>query len=160
MKKSLFIKLSLGIVIFATCLYTAFTAYRMRSDATSIKVFEAPKPSKTSWEQVFKSPAPVKIEKLNTGRIQIKKSSLLNLKHPDANDRTGKSIELKILSYLIHHERFGNYLVDAGLDTSIQENLFGNLKDISGEKIIYSQKNEMKAVSQLKQKILFRRLYF
>lgn len=153
-KKNLFIKVSLGIVIFAACIFAVFIAYRIRREAFPVtaKVFEAPKPSNTSWEQVFKSPSPVKIERLNTGIIQIKKSSVPSLKHPDEKGTADESIKLKILSYLIHHERFGNYLVDAGLDTSIQENLYGNLKDISGIEIVYTQKKEMKVASQLKKK--------
>lgn len=153
MKKSLFIKLSLVFILFAACLFAAFTAYQIKRKATpfTAKVFEAPKPSKTSWKMVFQSPAPVKIEKLYTGSVQIKKSSIPDLKH-NSKVTTDGNVELKIFSYLIHHEKFGNYLVDAGLDTSVQENLYGNLKDIFSKEIVYLQKNGMDTASQLKKK--------
>jgi N-acyl homoserine lactone hydrolase len=153
MKKSSFIKLSLTLIIFSACLFAVITVYRTGREAlpVAVKVFEAPKPSKSSWEQVFKNPAPVKVEKLHTGSVQIKKSDIPDLKKYLKDTADGK-IELKIFSYLIHHKRFGNFLVDAGLNSSVPGNLYGNLIDIPGKDIVYIQKKEMDAASQLKKR--------
>jgi glyoxylase-like metal-dependent hydrolase (beta-lactamase superfamily II) len=153
MKKSSIIKLSLLLVIIAAFLFVAYTTYKNQKEAlpVAVKVFEAPKPSKSSWEQVFKSPAPVKVEKLQTGSVQIKKTGKPYSKQ-HSKGTGGRNVEFKIFSYLIHHQRFGNFLIDAGLNSSVRGNLHGNLKDTSGNEIIYIKKKEMDAASQLKKK--------
>ena len=154
MKKSILLKISLGFVIFVVCLFVTLTIYRIRSESLPVTatIFIAPKTESISWEQVFKRSAPIKMERFDTGSVLAKKSGVLNLKHPKAKGMPDELIEFKVFAYLIHHEKFGDYLVDAGLDASIQENPYGNVKGIFGKKIFYSQKKEMDVESRLKKR--------
>jgi N-acyl homoserine lactone hydrolase len=152
MNKNLIIKLSVSIVVIAVCFITVFKVFNLKKESlpANLRNFEALKPSRTSWEQVFKRPSPIRIERLNTGSIITEKFGSYNLKDPGTSEKSGKNLVLKIYSYLIRHDKLGNFLVDAGLNTSIDKKLYGNLKEDSGQKIIYSQKKGMDAASQLK----------
>ncbi len=156
MKKKFFIKIFLWIVIIAVCLFTAFTIYKTKSESLPVaaKVFIAPGASITSWEQVFKKPIHIKMIRLNTGTVRVKKSDMLNLKHPNAAGMADEEIELNVFSYLIQHEKLGNFLVDAGLEESIQKNPYGNIKGIFGKMLSYSQEKGMDVGSVLNKKAI------
>jgi N-acyl homoserine lactone hydrolase len=154
LKKKLFLKVFIFIVIIAALLFAAFSLYIRSSQKlpSAARDFIAPKSGSTSWEQVFKKPAPVKMIRLITGTVKVKRSDMLNLKHPGAAGLADEELRLNVFSYLIQHAKYGNFLVDAGLGASIQKNPYGNVKGVFGKMLLYSQETGMDIVSVLKKK--------
>ncbi len=157
MKKKSVLKLLAGIILIIAILYIVFYLYKNKSESLPVKakLFEAPKSGSASWEQVFKKPGNIKVERINTGGVIVKKSGLINLKHPNSAGTPDEIIEVSVFSYLIKHEKFGYFLVDAGLDASIQKNPYGNAKGILGHMLSYSQKEGMDVSSLLKKRQIY-----
>ncbi len=95
------------------------------------KVFEVPAPSKTTWDDIFSNPSPITSETIDTGGVKVKKSSILNLKSPKVNGLTDEILELRVYSHIIRSKEHGNFLIDAGLHSSVHDNPpYGNLKGL------------------------------
>lgn len=95
------------------------------------KVFEAPASSKATWDDIFNNPSPITSETIDTGGVRVKKSSILNFKSPKANGLTDKILELRVYSHIIRSKKHGNFLIDAGLHSSVHDNPpYGNLKGL------------------------------
>jgi len=161
MKRIEFKKAAFGIVLFVACLFIVLTIYGIKSKTLPVEaeLFICPTSSATSWNQVFEKPASIKMERYDTGTLHAKKSGIINLKHPKAKGMIDEDINSRVFSYLIHHEKFGDYLVDAGLGASIQENPYGNVKGLFGKRIRYSQKKGMDIVSRLKGNVILKGIF-
>jgi N-acyl homoserine lactone hydrolase len=99
-----------------------------------------------TWDEVFSKPAPVSVVAFNTGKIEINR-------YPDnlqnAEDRYKPT---DIPAFWVHHEQFGDILIDTGLDRSFSDNPpFGNypllvkvfLKLIRSDKISQEKGQDM-----------------
>lgn len=86
--------------------------------------------SKESWDQIFSDQSPITLESFVTGNITIPKSMAFNLKHPKAKGIKNDPIEIPVLAHLVRHEKFGDYLIDSGLDTSYQRYPYGIMKGV------------------------------
>lgn len=82
------------------------------------------------WNEVFKNPKTITVKSFITGYVTINKRGALNLEHPKAGNIPDKSLKVPILAHWIHHQEFGDYLIDAGLDHSYYQNPHGNIKGI------------------------------
>ena len=84
--------------------------------------YQIPPQSSTTWDKVFENPVDITVEPLVTA---IAKGNFCQVL--DQNDPNLKHIEdctkpLSILVYLLHHEKRGYILIDAGLDSSFAKN--------------------------------------
>lgn len=154
MKK--WLKALLAVVITAVVLFIAVNIYisRSRQFPVEAKVFEAPETSSSSWEQVLNKPGPVEVEVFDTGGVKARKSKLLNFDNPKAEGLIDEDMDVRVYSYLIHHEKYGYYLVDAGLNASVQKDKYGDLKGLMVKRIAqgYTQQKGQDMVSQLKER--------
>ena len=83
-----------------------------------------------NWEDVFANSRCIKIETLNTGKIKSKISGLLNLKNADAKYISEGEAVIPVLAHLISHEKYGDYLIDTGFDSSFCKESGGNFKGL------------------------------
>lgn len=91
-------------------------------------IFPLPKQTFSNWDEAFANPQEITVEAFETGQLYISNHFFLNMKHPNANGLKKEKITVPVYCYLIRHPAQGNYLVDAGLDRSFQENPHGNIR--------------------------------
>ena len=94
--------------------------------------FPVTKPSYKTWEPVFKNPGSIALKSFVTAVSPLKKQGVLNLNHPKAAAIKNDSLPQKapVLAHWIRHKKFGDYLIDAGLDSSYQKRPYGRYKGI------------------------------
>lgn len=83
-----------------------------------------------NWDEIFKNPGPISVKSFVTGYVVINKRGTLNPDHPNAGNIEDELLKVPILAHWIHHDEFGDYLVDAGLDHSYYNNPQGNIKGL------------------------------
>ncbi|WP_234121562.1 MBL fold metallo-hydrolase [Clostridium hydrogenum] len=83
-----------------------------------------------NWEAVFANPKSIKIETLNTGTIVSKISGIINLNNAKAFQLKDGIVNLPVLAHILQHEKYGNYLIDTGFDSSFTNKIGGNFKGI------------------------------
>jgi len=96
----------------------------------NISNFIVRKSDYNNWESVLKKPRSISIETLNTGRIVCKISGLLNLKNINASEIKDGVVNTPVLAHIIRHEKYGDYLIDTGFDSSFKKEAGGNFKGI------------------------------
>jgi glyoxylase-like metal-dependent hydrolase (beta-lactamase superfamily II) len=87
-----------------------------------------PKQTIKNWNDALLQPGDIQIEVIETGTLHISNRLFLNMNHPNAEGLKKEKLTVPVYCYLIHHSIFGDYLVDAGLDRSFQENTHGNIR--------------------------------
>ena len=94
------------------------------------ELFKVKKGHYTNWDEVFKNPSPITVKSFITGYVMINKRGTLNPEHPNAGNVEDELLKVPVLSHWIHHVKFGDYLVDAGLDRSYTLNPQGKMKGL------------------------------
>lgn len=90
-------------------------------------------PSYQAWDDVFSNPRPITVETFVTGESIISKEGAFNLAHPNAaavKDVPTK-IRVPVLAHWLRHREFGDYLIDAGLDSSYQKSPRGRFRGLA-----------------------------
>lgn len=96
-----------------------------------IKPFKFKSTMKSSWDEVFQNPIPLKIKSFITGTVIINRRGTLNPDHPLAENITEVELEVPILVHWVHHEEKGDFLFDVGLDVSYATDPRGGLEGLS-----------------------------
>ena len=94
----------------------------------STQTYSINKSEFTDWESVFNNPAPIRIETLKTGSIISRLSGLINLKDSKAAQLSDGFVKIPVLAHLISHDKYGDYLIDTGFDSSFSQKPGGNFK--------------------------------
>ncbi|MGB9937991.1 MAG: MBL fold metallo-hydrolase [Methanobacterium sp.] len=80
--------------------------------------------------EIFKNPSSIKVKSFITGYVIINRRGTLNPDHPNAGNIEYKDLKVSVMSHWIKHPKFGDYLVDAGLDKSYYGDPHGKMKGI------------------------------
>jgi len=107
------------------------------------------------WKSVFINSSSIKIETLRTGTIVSKISGLLNLKSENAIKLKDGVANIPVLAHIVKHEKYGDYLIDTGFDSSFSNEVGGNFKGILKKKYFrnYIQNNNSEGIEfQLKER--------
>lgn len=122
----------------------------------NIKNYSVKKSQFKDWESVFANPSPIKIETLKTGIIASKVSGVINLKNINSSQLSDRIANIPVLAHLIRHEKYGNYLIDTGFDSSFAKEPGGNFKGILKKlyfKNLYIQEKSTQGIEvQLKER--------
>lgn len=92
--------------------------------------FKIRKSEKRSWDEIFENPRPISVKSFITGKVVISKRDALNPDHEEAGIIEDELLEVPVLAHWIHHAKFGDYLVDTGLDSSFHDDPHGNMKGL------------------------------
>jgi len=92
------------------------------------KAFPLPAQSFNSWDEILSNPGDITIEAMETGHLIISNMFFLNMKHPNARGLKKETITVPVYCHLIRHSTHGDFLVDAGLDKSFQDDPHGNIR--------------------------------
>ena len=132
MKKS---RKVLLVSAFFTIMTAAFALLVFQSSVIPRLSFSAPETSFHSWDEILSSPQPITIQTYSTGMMQTDLSGIMNLGHEKATDIEDVVVEVPVNVSIIHHQEFGAYLIDAGLDSSYINNPYGTTRGILVKKI-------------------------
>jgi glyoxylase-like metal-dependent hydrolase (beta-lactamase superfamily II) len=94
------------------------------------KPFPIKQASARNWEEVFKKPGPITHEAFATAEAILKKKGAINLNHPKAAGIKDESFKAPVLAHLIRHREFGDYFIDAGMDSSYQKRPYGRFRGL------------------------------
>ncbi len=92
--------------------------------------YETKNTAKISWNEVFENPCPITLKSFVTGHVIISKVGAINPDHPKAGIIEDKFLKVPVVAHWIHHEKFGDYLIDTGLDGSYHDDPHGNMKGL------------------------------
>ncbi len=107
-----------------------------------IKQFKVKNGPLRSWRKIFQNPRPVTLESFKTGSVNINRRGTINTEHPDAGYIRDEILNVPIKAYLIHHEEFGDFLLDAGLDISYVDDPRGGIHgDFIDEFFLHKNEN-------------------
>lgn len=95
-----------------------------------------------TWEKVMENPLPVTLKRLVTGYMDCPISRLINVKDPKVQDIEKGTMSIPILAYLLEHPTFGQYLIDAGLDSTYQTRPLGRCKGLLAKKLFPKGRQE------------------
>ncbi|MBZ2166112.1 MBL fold metallo-hydrolase [Methanobacterium spitsbergense] len=106
-----------------------------------IKEFKIKKSAQKSWSEIFQNPRDIILESFKTGSVKINRRGTINIKHPHAGYIKDQILNVPIISHLIKHNVFGNYLIDAGLDAMYTYDPYGGVKGKFADEF-FQEKNE------------------
>ena len=72
----------------------------------------------------------VYIKWIHSGNLKVSLSNAINLNHPSCSDLKNKEIYVPIFSYLLHHKKYGYFLIDSGCETSYVDNAYGPMRGL------------------------------
>jgi N-acyl homoserine lactone hydrolase len=72
----------------------------------------------------------ISVRQIHSGDLNITLSNLINLNHPLSKGITDKVVTIPIFAYLVHHEKFGYFLIDTGCDPSYETSDIGPMKGL------------------------------
>ena len=133
MKKSRKILLVLASLII---MGSVFTMLVFQSSVIPRRSFSVPETSYHSWDEILSSPKSITISTYSTGMMQTDLSGIMNLAHEQAAGIEDVVVELPVNVSIIHHQEFGAYLIDAGLDSSYVNNPYGTTRGILVKKLM------------------------
>jgi N-acyl homoserine lactone hydrolase len=105
------------------------------------KEFKIKKSELKSWKEIFQNPRDITLESFKTGCVKINRRGTINIKHPNAGHIKDQILCVPIISHLIKHNEFGNYLIDAGLDVTYTNDTHGGVKGKFADEF-FQEKNE------------------
>ncbi len=72
----------------------------------------------------------VDVKYINSGNLKVRLSNPLNLKHSACKNMKDEDVQLPINAYLIHHKKYGYFLIDSGCETSYVDNAYGPMRGL------------------------------
>jgi N-acyl homoserine lactone hydrolase len=114
--------------------------------------FHAPAQAARDWESVLHQPSKITVERLETGRVRVMTSDLIDFNDPKTSGLTDTQLFVPVFAYLLRHEDRGDYLIDAGLDRSFQKITSGDMSGLFAFKFYAVQAVGEDLPSQLDQR--------
>lgn len=101
-----------------------------------------------SWNELFNETKTVDIDVVNTGKIRVKKSNMINLKSDKALEMADEVIWVSVRSVVVNHPEKGIYLLDTGLDSSFQRSETGKIKGILKKKFVKGHQDKGQSIGE------------
>jgi glyoxylase-like metal-dependent hydrolase (beta-lactamase superfamily II) len=111
--------------------------------------FKPPQASAQAWDEVFRHPQDISVTTYAAGTINVKKSAIENLKHPNAIGIQDEEMTVPVKAYLLKHAVHGYWLVDAGFDQSYAKKPHGSMRGVFSMFVPKSSQIEGQALSQI-----------
>jgi N-acyl homoserine lactone hydrolase len=120
-----------AVIVFV--LMALFTLIVMLPSVIRRVPFSAPEAAYSSLDEILAHPQPITIQTYSTGTNQTTLSGIMNLDHEKAQNIADDAIEIPVNVGLIQHDKFGAYLIDAGLDQSFVHSPNGTIRGLMVE---------------------------
>jgi len=121
-----------------------------------IKQFKIKNGSLKSWKEIFQNPRPVTVDSVKTGTVNINRRGTINIEHPVAGYIKDEILNVPIKAYLVRHDEFGDFLLDAGLDILYVDDTTGGINgDFVDEFFLKKNENIKFQLGKIKLKAVF-----
>jgi glyoxylase-like metal-dependent hydrolase (beta-lactamase superfamily II) len=90
----------------------------------------------TDSKDLIKESSLVDVQYIHSGNLKVKLSNPLNINHPACSDMKDKDIIIPTFAYLLHHDKYGYYLIDSGCEASYADNPYGSMKGMLVPKLV------------------------
>ena len=130
------------IILIATLLILAVLASIILSNFTVYKtqIFNRatlfPGGSKNINNNCLKTEAIITAKPIHSGDLIVMLSNPVNLEHPAYAGIKDRQITVPVFAYLVHHEKYGYYLIDSGCEESYVGNPYGPMKGLLVSKVV------------------------
>jgi glyoxylase-like metal-dependent hydrolase (beta-lactamase superfamily II) len=115
------------------------TPYRSEPFRRAIFLSGPSKPNfmeKSNPHGLIKGSALISVRPIHSGNLRVPLSNPVNLKDPACSGMKDKDLVVPVFAYLIHHDKYGYYLIDSGFDASYHKNTYGRLKGLIVPKVV------------------------
>lgn len=72
----------------------------------------------------------VDVKYIHSGNLEVSLSNPLNLNHSASEGIEDEEIRIPIFAYLLHHKKYGYFLIDSGCESSYADNIYGPMKGL------------------------------
>ena len=127
---------------FLMVMASVFVFFVLSSSKIPRRPFVTPNASYKNWDDILSHPKQITIQAYSTGIMQTPVSGIVNLKNEKAKDIQDKIVEVPVTVAVVHHQEYGSYLIDAGLDSSYTHNPYGNMRGIMVKRFLGKGKQE------------------
>jgi len=117
-------------VVVITCITVKIGKKALRIGKYDSKEFVVKKSSFKDWNSVLENPCNISMEILHTGDVTGKVYGMINLKGKEDLGIKNEKLIAPLFSHLIRHEKYGDFLVDTGFDSSFSEKPSGHFKGL------------------------------
>lgn len=62
----------------------------------------------------------IEVRPIHSGNLKVTLSNTINLNHPACSGMKDKEITVPIFAYLLHHEKYGYFLINSGCESSLR----------------------------------------
>ena len=90
----------------------------------------------TLSENIIKVSSLVDVLPIHSGNLKVSLSNTMNLNHPSSSGLRDQEIMVPIFAYLLHHEKYGYFLIDSGCEFSYANNPYGPMKRLLFPKVM------------------------
>lgn len=124
------------VIILAVIVLTGTVAFFitksvMKVGSYNAAVYSAPPVSGNDWDSVLKKPvAAITLETLKAGDISATAGGAINLKDSRAKGIQESTSNIPVLTHLIHHDKYGDFLIDTGFDSIFSQQPSGHFEGL------------------------------
>jgi N-acyl homoserine lactone hydrolase len=101
------------------------------------------------WATILSQPKNITLTTLETGTIQVQLSEVLNLDNPRTKGFKDSTFWVPVFAHWIHHETYGDYLIDSGLDSTFTNDPHGNFTGLYRSRFTVRQAKGQDITAQL-----------
>lgn len=120
------------IILMVLFIMYHYKPYSIKPFRTDILVSGVPEGihSPEMYDKLIKSSSLIDVKYIHSGNVKVKLSNSFNIKHPSCRGMKNTDITIPIFAYILHHERYGYFLIDTGCDSSYAGRPYGSVKGL------------------------------
>lgn len=113
----------LGIVVLLWLLRGGFATF-------NTSPYPIPRQSSQTWDEVLRNPGPITVTTFDTGEIKMDQAQSLDPNNSKIKSFQHRDEPLPVLVHWLHHDRYGDFLIDTGFGGSFSANPpYGNYSE-------------------------------
>lgn len=128
--KMVFICITGLFLCLAIILLLNHKAYKTKKFSRSILSPDLNAIDNTDSNNLIISSPLVDVKYIHSGNLEVSLSNPLNLKNPSCSGMKNEEMRIPVFAYLLHHKKYGYFLIDSGCDTSFADNAYGSMKGL------------------------------
>jgi len=105
-------------------------AYHVKEFKRNILVPDGDMLELSDSDNLIISSSLVDVKSIHSGDLTVNISNPLNLKHPLCSEINDEEIQIPIFAYLLHHKKYGYFLIDTGCESSYVDSVYGPMKGL------------------------------
>lgn len=113
-----------------------FVPYKTKAFKRDILISDSGYLNADQSKNLIKESSLVDVKYIHSGNLKVSLSNTININHPSCSGMEDKETSVPILAYLLHHEKYGYFLIDSGCEASYANNPYGPMKGLLFPKVM------------------------